>query len=102
MSTHLPLWRQALAASDEALEGREFDSLALVDRVMVEAFLRAVARWLHRRGHREAAVLIWAGASQARLVTPCDDPVPTPATGVHTQGIGGEAARPAGHHRVST
>jgi hypothetical protein len=46
-------------------------------------------------------VLIWAAASQARVVKPCDDPFPTLAPAVHTQGIGGEAARPAGHQQFS-
>jgi hypothetical protein len=48
MSGQTPLWREMLAASEEALRGREFVSLEEADRVVAEAHLRIVESFLCR------------------------------------------------------
>jgi hypothetical protein len=49
MSEPTPLWREMLAASEESLRGREFESLEEADRVVAEAHIQAVKLFLYRR-----------------------------------------------------
>jgi cobalamin biosynthesis protein CobT len=43
-----PLWLAMLQASDQALEGREFDDIREIERVMMQAQILAVKGWLEQ------------------------------------------------------
>jgi hypothetical protein len=87
-----PLWRLILNASDRAIEGKEFESLAEADQIIAAAHIMAVADWLTRSGYFSAARLL---RLQAPLVTSCDDPPSPSVFRAYAADVSGEASGPA-------
>jgi hypothetical protein len=93
MTATTPLWRAMLDASDRAIEGREFASLAEADRLIAAAHLHAIADWLKARGCHHAA---WILRSQAPAhMTTCNNPATAEPIRGDNSPIGGEADGPA-------
>jgi hypothetical protein len=85
-----------LAASDAALEGREFDDLSEIDRAMTDAHIGAVVAWLQDLGMPTVANVLAREQLQGRM-TECNAPSTSQPVSFHHGQVGGEAAvSPAG------
>ncbi|MFN9624175.1 MAG: hypothetical protein ACK587_15300 [Cyanobacteriota bacterium] len=81
-----------LNASDEAIEGKEFESLAEADQIIAAAHIMVVAQWLAESGFFPAARSL---RLQAPSVTTCDNFSYPPPIAPYAANVSGEASGPA-------
>lgn len=92
--TQAPLWRQMLAASDRALDGRVFDDLHEIDRAMTDAHIGAVVAWFQDLGMPTVANVL-AREQQCGHMTECNAPSTSQPVSFQHGRVGGEAVSPA-------